>query len=321
MCGGDSDSVMGCADGYRDKTTPLGETSWRFGAILFGKHAQTQSGALLNGFIDYSREIAQGCKGIRGILQGRSSPHSAGVGQDTVVTTSSNPKTQSPKHDPPVHWDMRGALSPLLLLAAPWLEYVEVGFGTSLVRGSLGTGNGRKLKGPQAFLQENSYSSACGAEQKGCSDFPPCSRYFCSAGTNPTNPFPEQEDTSLCPSQPLNGTVRAPAWVGSVAWHSSPMAESRICLWWTLVQSVLRNPPFQRGSIHPYFWRDSRIPQTGCAGGPGRSHWEGVAKCPSWDWPRDSVNHWQGPPPGWVCQGSIQEPVGFGQSCLEDGED
>lgn len=41
MCGGDSDSMMGCADGYRDKTTPLGETSWRFGAILFGKHAQT----------------------------------------------------------------------------------------------------------------------------------------------------------------------------------------------------------------------------------------------------------------------------------------
>lgn len=60
MCGGDSDQMTGCSDGNRDKTTPLGETSWRFGGILLGKHTRTQSVALLNRFIDYPGEMAQG---------------------------------------------------------------------------------------------------------------------------------------------------------------------------------------------------------------------------------------------------------------------
>lgn len=52
---------------------------------------------------------------------------------------------------------------------------------------------GRKSKGPKAFLQENCCSSVCGAEQRGCSDLPACSRQLCLAGTNATNPFPEQQ--------------------------------------------------------------------------------------------------------------------------------
>lgn len=59
MCGGDSAKVTGSSDGKRDKTTPLRETSWGSGGILFGKHTQAQSVALLNGFVDYSGEVAQ----------------------------------------------------------------------------------------------------------------------------------------------------------------------------------------------------------------------------------------------------------------------
>lgn len=70
MCGGDSERMTGCSDGHRDKTTPPGETSWRFRRILLGKHTWTQSISFLHGFIDCSGEMTQGSKGIRGFLEG-----------------------------------------------------------------------------------------------------------------------------------------------------------------------------------------------------------------------------------------------------------
>lgn len=86
-------------------------------------------------------------------------------------------------------WWHSPCVTPWFCLQHWRLGHEEVGWGTSLecVGHRYRTW---KPKGPKAVVQENSCSSVCGAEQKGCSDLPPSSRHLCLAGTKTQKSLP-----------------------------------------------------------------------------------------------------------------------------------